>query len=155
MIQEHDVDEDQQLNFEEWFAKWQAYDSDSESEISLEEMFSDFDKDGNGFITFAEYEHVISIFGGKVTNEKMRAADIDGDGQWNFEEFVADYEDYKDDETSDEEIFNDIDKDGNGYISSVELMTNLGQTEEEADEMIRVADIDGDGQVDYIEFIAA
>ena len=34
-------------------------------------------------------------------------------------------------------------------------MTNLGEklTEEEVDEMIREADIDGDGQVSYEEFV--
>ena len=47
-----------------------------------------------------------------------------------------------------------FDKDGNGYISAAELrhvMTNLGEklTDEEVDEMIREADIDGDGQVNY------
>lgn len=45
-------------------------------------------------------------------------------------------------------------QDGNGYISAAELrhvMTNLGEklTDEEVDEMIREADIDGDGQVNY------
>ncbi len=43
-------------------------------------------------------------------------------------------------------------QDGNGFISAAELrhvMTNLGEklTDEEVDEMIREADIDGDGQV--------
>ena len=43
-------------------------------------------------------------------------------------------------------------KDGNGFISAAELrhvMTNLGEklTDEEVDEMIREADVDGDGQV--------
>jgi calmodulin len=47
-----------------------------------------------------------------------------------------------------------FDKDGNGFISAAELrhvMTNLGEklTDEEVDEMIREADIDGDGQVIY------
>ena len=52
------------------------------------------------------------------------------------------------------EAFRVFDKDGNGFISAAELrhvMTNLGEklTDEEVDEMIREADIDGDGQVNY------
>ena len=51
-----------------------------------------------------------------------------------------------------------FDKDGNGFISAAELrhvMTNLGEklTDEEVDEMIREADIDGDGQVIYATVI--
>ena len=52
------------------------------------------------------------------------------------------------------EAFRVFDKDGNGFISAAELrhvMTNLGEklTDEEVDEMIREADVDGDGQVNY------
>ncbi len=47
-----------------------------------------------------------------------------------------------------------FDKDGNGFISAAELrhvMTNLGEklTDEEVDEMIKEADLDGDGMVNY------
>ena len=53
--------------------------------------------------------------------------------------------------------FKVFDKDGNGFISAEELrhvMTDLDQTitDEEVDEMIREADIDGDGQINYEEF---
>ena len=55
-------------------------------------------------------------------------------------------------------IFKYFDKDGNGYITALELssvMNSLGEklTEEEVEEMIREADIDGDGQIDYDEFV--
>jgi calmodulin len=50
--------------------------------------------------------------------------------------------------------FRVFDKDGNGFISAAELrhvMTNLGEklTDEEVDEMIKEADLDGDGLVNY------
>lgn len=52
------------------------------------------------------------------------------------------------------EAFKVFDMDGNGFISRQELrcvMTNLGEklSDEEIDEMIREADSNGDGQVDY------
>jgi len=42
-----------------------------------------------------------------------------------------------------------------GQLSFRHVMTNLGEklTDEEVDEMIREADIDGDGQVNYEEFV--
>jgi calmodulin len=56
------------------------------------------------------------------------------------------------------ESFKVFDEDGNGVISAAELrhvMTNLGEelTDEEVDEMIRGADVDGDGQINYEEFV--
>ena len=51
-------------------------------------------------------------------------------------------------------FFRVFDKNNDGLISSVELrhvMTNLGErlSEEEVDDMIREADLDGDGMVNY------
>ena len=47
-----------------------------------------------------------------------------------------------------------FDKDGNGFMNAAELknvMTSMGETftEDEVDEMIKEADTNGDGQIDY------
>ena len=62
----------------------------------------------------------------------------------------------KDTDTEEElrAAFGVFDKDSSGKISAAELrhvMTNLGEklTDEEVDEMVREADIDGDGEIDY------
>ena len=66
------------------------------------------------------------------------------------------------DEDSEEEIreaFRIFDKDGNGFVSPAELrhvLSNIGEklTDEEIDEMIIEADVDGDGLINYEEFVA-
>merc|ERR1712174_62467 len=87
--------------------------------------------------------------------------DADGNGTIDFPEFLTMMARKMKDTDSEEEIleaFKVFDKDGNGFISAAELrhiMTNLGEklTDEEVDEMIREADIDGDGQINYEEFV--
>ena len=82
---------------------------------------------------------------------------LSGNGTIDFPEFLTMMARKMKDTDSEEEIreaFRVFDKDGNGFISAAELrhvMTNLGEklTDEEVDEMIREADIDGDGQVNY------
>ena len=65
---------------------------DVDSEEELREAFKVFDKDGNGFISAAELRHVMTNLGEKLSDaevdEMIREADVDGDGQVNYEEFV-------------------------------------------------------------------
>ena len=89
--------------------------------------------------------------------KQINEVDADGNGTIDFPEFLTMMARKMKDTDSEEEIreaFRVFDKDGNGFISAAELrhvMTNLGEklTDEEVDEMIREADIDGDGQVNY------
>ena len=52
------------------------------------------------------------------------------------------------------EVFNVFDTNGNGYITSEELgniMSSLGErmTDDDIEDMLREADLDGDGRVSY------
>lgn len=80
-----------------------------------------------------------------------------GNGTIDFSEFLSMLARKKKEADTEEELkgaFKVFDKDNNGYISADELrhvMTNLGEklTDEEVEEMIKEADVDGDGQVNY------
>jgi len=90
------------------------------TEAELQDMINEVDTAGNGQIDFSEFLSMMS--------RKMQENDTE-------EEII--------------EAFKVFDKDGNGFISAAELrhvMTNLGEklTDDECDEMIREADIDGD-----------
>jgi len=93
------------------------------------DMAETVDKDGTGLLDFPEFLLMMAM--------KNRAAEMEEDIR---------------------EAFKVFDKDGNGFITSMELrfvMGNLGEklTDDEIEEMILEADIDGDGQINYEEFV--
>lgn len=116
-----------------------------------------FDKNGDGSISTAELGEVMRSLGHAPTEESLRVmideVDADGNGNIDFAEFLtlmARRMKAKDSETEILEAFKVFDKDGSGKISVTELrevMTSLGEklTEGEVEEMIKDADIDGDG----------
>ena len=62
---------------------------DTDSEEEIREAFRVFDRDGNGLITAAELRYFKNNLGEKLTDEEVDEmignADIDGDGQVNYE----------------------------------------------------------------------
>ncbi|KZV55146.1 calmodulin 1 [Dorcoceras hygrometricum] len=92
MINEVDADGNGTIDFTEFLnlMAWKMRDANSVED--LKEAFQVFDKDRNGFISAAELHHVMTNLGKKLTadgvNEMIREADVDGDGQINYEEFV-------------------------------------------------------------------
>jgi calmodulin len=106
------------------------------TEAELQDMINEVDADGSGTIDFPEFLSLMARYF-QLRFRKMKDTDTE-------EELV--------------EAFKVFDRDGNGLISAAELrhvMTNLGEklTDDEVDEMIREADIDGDGHINYEEFV--
>jgi calmodulin len=124
-----------------------------------------FDKDRDGKITTKELGTVMKNLGQNPNEAELeqmiKEVDLNGDGTIDFKEFLGlMVRKMKDTDTEEEllEAFKVFDKDGNGFITTHELrtvMTTLGEslTPEEIEEMVREADIDGDGQINFNEFI--
>lgn len=136
-----------------------------EKEREIRDIFNYFDKNGDKTITIDELADVLRVLGGNPTTEEVQSFleqyDTNNSGKIEFNEFVKIYNDHLRNSQSEEDLVNAFkvfDRDGNGVITTSELkevMTNLGDklSDEEAEAMIRDADADGDGVVDYKEFI--
>eukprot|EP00095_Tigriopus_kingsejongensis_P012297 snap_masked-scaffold324_size206069-processed-gene-1.14 protein:Tk12297 transcript:snap_masked-scaffold324_size206069-processed-gene-1.14-mRNA-1 annotation:"PREDICTED: calmodulin-like" len=132
--------------------------------LEFKECFQMFDKDGDGTIDTTELGTVMRSLGQNPDEEEIEEmvdeADEDGSGSINFPEFIGlMMKKQQGGQTKDEikQAFRVFDKDGNGYVSSTELkfvMSRLGVnfTDDELQEMVLEADIDGDGQVCFEEF---
>ncbi|KAH7716680.1 calmodulin [Aphelenchoides avenae] len=131
----------------------------------FKEAFELFDKDGDGRVTARELGIVMRSLGHEPTDQELldmvHEIDEDGNGTIELEEFVKMMsKKVKVDENEKElrEAFQVFDRDNDGFISPFELrhvMINLGEklSEEEVVEMIREADLDGDGKVNFTEFV--
>ncbi|XP_035213789.1 calmodulin-A-like isoform X1 [Stegodyphus dumicola] len=136
-----------------------------EQVAEFKEAFLLFDKDSDGMITAAELGVVMRSLGQRPSEMELRnmvhMVDKDGNGTIEFDEFLSMMSkklQESDSETELREAFRVFDKNGDGFISPSELrhvMTNLGEklTDEEVDDMIKEADLDGDGLVNYNEFV--
>lgn len=133
---------------------------------SIKEAFSLFDKDGDGYIGTGDLGTVMRSLGQNPTQAELQDMinDVNAagrNGKIDFPEFLTLMARKLKDEDSEEEIleaFRVFDRDGNGFISTAELrhvMTSIGEklSEDEVNRMIKEADSDGDGQINYNEFV--
>jgi len=134
-------------------------DSLTEAELDvLTDTFKKIDKNGDGSITFAEMKEALENKDLKISQEEiskmMKMADVNGDGVLSYEELKLTCVQRK--LIAKEEriwaAFCKLDLDGDGKISTKEIQKVLGSDDAKA--LIDEVDKNGDGEVDYDEFIS-
>ncbi|XP_054809083.1 calcium-dependent protein kinase 26-like [Prosopis cineraria] len=136
----------------------------SEEEIAgLKEIFKTIDTDNSGQITLEELKNGLKKFGADLNESElqnvMQAADVNNSGAIDYKEFIAATLHLNKIEKEDHLVaaFSYFDKDGSGYITPDELQLacqEFGIEDFHLEEIIREADQDNDGQIDYKEFVA-
>ncbi|TKC38575.1 hypothetical protein EI555_000831, partial [Monodon monoceros] len=131
----------------------------------FKEALSPFDEDGDSAISTQELGTVLWSLGQNPTEAELRdlvgKLDRDGSSTVGFPELLglmARKVKGRDAKDQIREAFCIFDKDGNGLMGTAELrhvMTRLGKkpSDQEMDEMIRAADVDGDELVRYEVFV--
>ncbi|XP_010273771.1 PREDICTED: probable calcium-binding protein CML18 [Nelumbo nucifera] len=143
---------------------------DDEQLAELREIFRSFDRNNDGSLTELELGSLLRSLGLKPSQDQLdsliQKADMNSNGLIEFSEFVAlvspDLLCTKSPYTEEQlqKLFQIFDRDGNGYITAAELahsMAKLGHalTVEELTGMIKEADTDGDGRINFQEFAQA
>ena len=132
------------------------------------DAFRIFDTDGDGKITAKELNHVLKELGIKMNKndikKMIKELDNDGNGTIEYSEFIQMMTmpaSRDTDEFELREAFKFIDLDGNGFISREELKdavkkimsTDSRISVQDVEEMMSEADTDGNGLIDFDEFV--
>lgn len=136
-----------------------------QQKIEFKEVFSLFDKDGDGTISTTELGTVMRTLGQNPTEQEIELmieeVDVNGDGDIDFDEFCnLMIKKMKESEPEEElvEVFKIFDKDNNDKIDWYDLkdvFKELGEkvTDEDLKEMIEEHDMDNDKALNFEEFV--
>ncbi|KAG0592895.1 hypothetical protein KC19_1G288500 [Ceratodon purpureus] len=137
----------------------------SEEEIvGLRELFKSMDTDNSGTVTIQELKVGLLKKGTRLTETDMKklmdAADVDGNGNIDFNEFISATMHMNKTQKEDHlfAAFQHFDTDNSGFITVYELqeaMEKNGMGDPQTiQEIISEVDTDNDGRIDYDEFVA-
>ena len=142
------------------------YHFDEEQIETFKDIFSQFDKDGDGTLATKYVGTIMRSLGQSPTEEELHyiicKVDADRSGFMDFSEFVAMMANHMKEEIDTKEdickAFKEFDHKGNGTIPIQELkliLTSMGEalTEDEVEEFIKQADQNKDGKIHYEDFV--
>lgn len=137
----------------------------AEQKEKWQEAFNLFDKEGNKTIKTSDLGTVVRSLGLNPTQAEIKewqgTVDASGSGAVNFDDFcnlMVQKQGNTDSEIEVIEAFRVFDKDGSGTISCNELkhvLTTLGEklTDSEVEEVIKEADADSNGYINYTNYV--
>ncbi|KAF9577302.1 hypothetical protein BGW38_007587 [Lunasporangiospora selenospora] len=142
--------------------------------VSIRQQFNTIDKDGDGFVTEAEFTEALKDDSRDPVEYDLQkffsSADQNKDGKITFSEFTEACSKlglhtsasesgipFEKDASQTNKIFNKFDANKDGFITGDELQQALknqgdSMSKEEIDDMIKSADKDGDNRVNRDEF---
>ncbi|KAG5679823.1 hypothetical protein PVAND_009361 [Polypedilum vanderplanki] len=131
----------------------------------IREAFAIYDKDGDGKISYRELGTVLRSLGLSPTEHEIirfiSRHDRDGDGTISFDEFAISFADKMRKVKTEEDVLDafrvlDIEKSGTITVTRLRhVLQTLGDklSDEEIQSMIEEADDDGDGLINYKDFV--
>ncbi|XP_030522607.1 calumenin-B [Rhodamnia argentea] len=185
----HDKNRDGYVSFAEYEPPSWVHSSDNDSFAFnmgwwKGEHFNASDADGDGLLNITEFNDFLHPADSKnskllqwLCKEEVRERDSDKDGKVNFNEFFRglfdlvrnyDEESHNSSHNSDDSmeaparvLFNQLDKDGDGYLTDVELLPVIGKlhpseryyAKQQANYILSQADNDKDGRLTLTEMI--
>ena len=134
-----------------------------QNEYGFQELFKRFDKDNDGKVTREQCKEILeSIFGELPKNTLLKMinyADFNSDGTIDYHEFIDIMKQKIRIKDSFLKVFQMIDRDGDGKLSHLEIkevIRKLGtvqKSDTEINQIIQNVDENGDGFLDYNEFL--
>ena len=127
-------------------------------------VFDLFDKDKDGLIPTKELGNLMRILGAAPSNLELETIiqnlESNNHKLISFEKFIVIFQKKLESQDSEEDIINEfrkLDKENNGTISENDLrnlMSNYDNplSDEEIEEIIQEANVDSNGNIDYINF---
>ena len=141
------------------------FDNIIDKKENYKSFFDKYDSNRDGNVTSDELANILKAININVSDEEIKEIieelELEGNNEINYEDFVSIVNRREKDVDTEEEVlkaFKFFDKEGNGLINindlkHIMITVSKNLSEPEIDDMLKEADLDMDGFINYEEFI--